>query len=81
MKKDKIKHFIAGLLLSLLGFVHPTLFAVGLAAGMGKEVNDKLTGKGHAELADIAYTWAGCAVTMFVYIIISFYRGAFIILA
>ena len=58
---DKTKHFIAGFLLSLVGFVYVPLCILGFLAGALKEWYD-LLGHGVPDWYDLAYTWAGAGL-------------------
>jgi hypothetical protein len=57
-EKDKQKHLLYGLLLSLLGVFYWPLYALGFVAGVVKEIRDAF-GYGQVELADTVYTWVG----------------------
>lgn len=58
---DKALHFIAGVLLFMVGnFIAMEVgLALGFAYAIGKEVWDKVSGKGHPEFMDFVYTVAG----------------------
>ena len=57
---DKRMHFLGGALLGLTSIVFPGLgIALACVAGVGKEIYDKVSGKGTPEGADIVYTVAG----------------------
>lgn len=63
--RDKIFHAAAGLAVAVVAgmFVAPLwAFAAGVAAGVGKEVFDKVTGKGVPDVLDAVVTAVGAAV-------------------
>lgn len=66
---DKQLHFIAGLLISCFGFIHPILFSLGFFAGIAKEIYDAYTGKGDPEVGDAIYTFLGASVPCIIYFI------------
>lgn len=70
MKRDKVKHLIAGIILGLLGtFIHPYLgVGAAIVAGGAKEIWDS-RGNGTPELMDFIYTVAGGALGSIVIII------------
>jgi len=57
-EKDKKKHLVYGLFLSLLGMIFWPLYLTGFVAGVVKEIID-IYGDGCAEIADLGYTWVG----------------------
>ena len=63
---DKIKHYIVGFTLSALGILFTPLILLGFTFGIAKEIYDKYTGKGIAELDDAMATFLGslCATVM-----------------
>lgn len=63
---DKIQHFIAGFLLSMLGIVWTPLIILGFIFGIGKEVYDYISKKGVAEWADMAYTFYGAILALII---------------
>jgi hypothetical protein len=63
---DKIQHFIAGFLLSMLGIVWTPLILLGFMFGIGKEVYDYISKKGVAEWADMAYTFYGAILALII---------------
>ena len=63
---DKIQHFIAGFLLSILGIVWTPLILLGFMFGIGKEVYDYISKKGVAEWADMAYTFYGAILALII---------------
>lgn len=57
---DKRMHLLGGALLGLTSIVFPGLgIALAAVAGVGKEIYDKVSGKGTPEVADAVYTVAG----------------------
>ncbi len=71
--KDKQQHFIAGLLLSLLGLVYLPLISLGFIYGIGKEISDYFKGK--FDVIDILYTFAGAGVALAILIIVVLTRS------
>lgn len=73
MKKDKIKHFIAGMAIFLIVWaivnIHVALIATIVIAG-GKEIYDHLSGKGTPEWADF---WASVLLPIFLYLLSALY--------
>jgi hypothetical protein len=63
---DKIQHFIAGFLLSMLGIVWTPLILLGFMFGIGKEVYDYISKRGVAEWADMAYTFYGAILALII---------------
>ena len=70
--KDKQQHFIAGLLLSLLGLAYLPLISLGFIYGIGKEISDYLKGK--FDVMDILYTFTGAGVALAILIIVELTR-------
>ena len=70
--KDKQQHFIAGLLLSLLGLVYLPLISLGFIYGIGKEISDYFKGK--FDVMDILYTFTGAGVALAILIIVELTR-------
>ena len=70
--KDKQQHFIAGLLLSLLGLVYLPLISLGFIYGIGKEISDYFKGK--FDVIDILYTFTGTGVALVILIIVELIR-------
>ena len=70
--KDKQQHFIAGLLLSLLGLAYLPLISLGFIYGIGKEISDYFKGK--FDVIDILYTFAGTGVALVILIIVELIR-------
>ena len=70
--KDKQQHFIASLLLSLLGLVYLPLISLGFIYGIGKEISDYFKGK--FDVIDILYTFAGTGVALVILIIVELIR-------
>ena len=66
--KDKQQHFVAGLLLSLLGLVYLPLISLGFIYGIGKEISDYFKGK--FDVMDILYTFTGAGVALAILIIV-----------
>jgi len=64
IEKDKILHFIVGLVIGAAGsLLHWSAgIILSFGAGIGKEVWDKQTGKGTPEWQDAAFTAAGGVV-------------------
>ncbi len=60
--KDKQQHFVAGLLISLLGLAYLPLISLGFIYGIGKEISDYFKGK--FDVMDILYTFAGAGVSL-----------------
>jgi hypothetical protein len=57
--KDKLGHFIAGMLLGIAAFHHPAMgLLVPWMAGILKELHDS-TGRGNVEFGDLTATVAG----------------------
>jgi len=67
--KDKQQHFIAGLLLSLLGLVYLPLISLGYIYGIGKEIYDYFE-KEKFDVMDMFYTFAGAGVALAILIIV-----------
>jgi len=67
---DKALHFIAGVLLFAVGhFIDPMVgLALAFGYGVGKEVYDKVSGKGNPEWMDFVYTVAGGIVGFICYL-------------
>jgi hypothetical protein len=66
---DKAKHFLYGSVAAVLGAIvaakihYPAevvAFLFALTLGFGKEIYDKVTGKGVPDMWDVAATTAGC---------------------
>jgi hypothetical protein len=66
---DKQLHFIAGLVLSSFGFIHPLLFSLGFIAGITKEIYDAKTKKGNPEILDAFYTIIGSTIPCIIYLV------------
>lgn len=65
MPKDKVLHIIVGCIIGFVGACFGSfLVGTGLAcfAGLGKELSDKITGKGTPEVLDFLATCAGGVV-------------------
>ena len=58
---DKVYHFLLGLLIQLsVGVFNPTAgLACSFVAGGGKEVYDRVSGKGAPDVKDMYATWLG----------------------
>ena len=69
--KDKIKHFIAGLLLSSFGLIWLPLILLGLIFAIGKEVYDLISGKGIVDFYDFLATASGSIVIIIIIFAIS----------
>ena len=67
---DKIQHFIAGFLLSMLGIVWTPLILLGFMFGIGKEVYDYISKKGVAEWEDMAYTFYGAILALIIVLMV-----------
>ena len=63
MEKDKLYHFIAGLILSLIGGYFNPLYGLilGIQAGIGKEVYDYYD-YGLFDKKDMLFTWLGAII-------------------
>ena len=63
MEKDKLYHFIAGLILSLIGGHFNPLYGLilGISAGIGKEVYDYYD-YGLFDKKDMLFTWLGAII-------------------
>ena len=72
--KDKQQHFIAGLLLSLLGLVYLPLISLGFIYGIGKEISDYFK-KGKFDVTDMFYTFAGAGISLALLIIVELTRS------
>lgn len=77
--EDKQKHFIAGFTISVfaslfVGYLLGFLFA--LFIGAGKEVYDRVTGKGTPELKDFLFTAFGAIVSVVFSVILSLILSA-----
>ena len=70
--KDKQQHFVAGLLLSLLGLVYLPLISLGFIYGIGKEISDYFKGK--FDVIDILYTFTGAGIALVILIIVELTR-------
>jgi len=70
--KDKQQHFVAGLLLSLLGLVYRPLISLGFIYGVGKEISDYF--KGRFDVMDMFYTFTGAGVALAILIIVELIR-------
>lgn len=67
--KDKIKHYIAGFTLSLIGgLTYFPFVSLGYIAGIAKETYDS-TGRGKVELADLLWTWTGATTALIIILI------------
>lgn len=71
MPKDKVLHVIVGFIIGFLGayFFRSAPFGFGLAcaAGLGKEVYDKVSGKGTVEGLDVLATMFGGLLGLGIY--------------
>jgi hypothetical protein len=63
---DKIQHFIVGFALSMLGVIFTPFVLLGFIFGVGKEVYDKVTGKGVAEWNDMIATFYGALLALLI---------------
>ena len=70
---DKIQHFIVGFALSLSGFLYHPLILLGFTFGIGKEIYDKITGKGVADFDDMVATFCGATFASMMVIIFYFF--------
>jgi len=68
--KDKIQHFIAGFGLSMLGLIFFPFVLNGFIFGIGKEVYDKITGKGVADWQDMVATFCGATFASMIVLVI-----------
>jgi len=59
--KDKQLHFVAGIIIALITIPIPILysFLIVCTAAIGKEVYDKVSGKGNCEILDAMATIVG----------------------
>jgi hypothetical protein len=65
IEKDKLLHIvISAIIMVLLGLILPTWAAAltTLCVGIGKEIYDKVSGKGCPELMDIVYNCIGILI-------------------
>lgn len=60
-KRDKVYHFLAGMVLSLCGCIWIPLVILGFLAGVVKEQLDMYT-NGDCDIHDAKATWLGAAV-------------------
>ena len=67
---DKIQHFIAGFGLSMLGVIFFPLILLGFMFGVGKELYDKITGKGVVDWKDMIVTFGGATVASVIVMVI-----------
>ena len=70
MMNDKIQHFIAGFGLSMLGVIFFPLILSGFVFGVGKELYDKITGKGVADWKDMIATFGGATLASVIVMVI-----------
>jgi hypothetical protein len=75
MTEDKMYHFAAGYLITLLfGFFHlPIAYGLGLAAGALKEVWDYNSGKGTPDKWDFIWTAIGATVAFCIHLAVFVY--------
>jgi len=64
MKTDKQLHLAAGYIISItIGLLNPVIGLIfGIVAGIGKEVYDKVSGRGKCEILDAVATVVGSFV-------------------
>ena len=64
--QDKANHFVYGAILASAGALYSIEVgaALCLAVAVGKEIYDRVSGKGHPEIADIVATVVGGAVVL-----------------
>lgn len=65
LREDKLKHIVVSAIIAvLLNLILPWWVAglLTLAIGVGKEVYDKVTGKGHAEWKDLVADLVGILI-------------------
>lgn len=69
--QDKLMHFLIGTLLAIMTVSYLGVWSllVVFIAGVGKEVYDKVSGKGTPELMDIAWTMYGGLVIVGAYLL------------
>jgi len=67
---DKIQHFIAGFGLSILGLIFLPLILLGFMFGIGKELYDKITGKGVVDWKDMIATFGGAVLASVIVMVI-----------
>lgn len=76
VQEDKKKHFVAGFIIAAvvsLFFGYIAGAAAAIVAGIGKEVYDKVTGKGTPEVLDFLATATGAATAILLSVISSFF--------
>ena len=59
---DKLAHFIAGFMLSIMGLLYFPLLLTGYFFGVGKELLDFKNPHGHADVMDALATFAGAGM-------------------
>ena len=69
---DKIQHFIAGFVLSIFGLIFFPLILSGFVFGIGKEIYDKITGKGVADWKDMVATFCGAVFASMIVIVMMY---------
>jgi len=67
---DKIQHFVAGFGLSMLGVIFFPLILLGFMFGVGKELYDKITGRGVVDWKDVIATFGGATLASIIVIVI-----------
>ena len=67
---DKIQHFIAGFGLSIFGILFLPFILNGFVFGIGKEVYDKITGRGVADWKDLIVTFCGATFASMIVLVI-----------
>ena len=76
VQEDKKKHFVAGFIIAAvvsLFFGYIAGAAAAIVAGIGKEVYDKVTGKGTPEVLDFLATATGASTAILISFISSFF--------
>jgi len=72
LAKDKQKHFLVGLLISLsIPFIGGYGLLLVLGAGIGKEVYDYVSKKGNPEVMDAVWTVIPGAIVYLIYLILN----------
>ncbi len=67
---DKVQHFIAGFVLSILGVIFFPLILLGFMFGIGKELWDKFTGRGVVDLLDMVATFCGAVFASMIVLVV-----------
>ena len=67
---DKIQHFLAGFGLSIFGLLFLPFILNGFLFGIGKEVYDKITGKGVTDFNDLVATFCGATFASMIVLVV-----------